>query len=347
LVDNNGNTQSKTDSTGTTGYAWDFENRLASVTLPGAGGTVSFKYDPFGRRIYKSSSTGTSVFSYDREDITEEVNLAGSVVARYVQGISIDEPLAMLRSGATSYYHADGLGSVTSLSNSAGSLANTYTYDSFGKLTASTGSLTNSFRYTAREFDTEINLYFYRARYYDQSSGRFATEDPFGFVGSINFFSYANNNPTNRVDPYGLLSLCCRQVKSTAFILCHCFLVLNDNKTTMGGYKFGSHLVPLVNGRDDSPVPNSLLKRSLCDKVPAPSCIDARLNAAFNDLLNDEPPGGYKYFKDGTSNTVPAELLRRAGVDYKFPWCAWGSGKQLGGPAPTIDPRYPNIEPPM
>ncbi len=60
--DNNGNTASKTDSTGTTSYSWDYENRLTSVTLPGTGGTVSFKYDPFGRRIYKSSSSGTSIF---------------------------------------------------------------------------------------------------------------------------------------------------------------------------------------------------------------------------------------------------------------------------------------------
>jgi len=51
--DNNGNTASKTDSTGTTSYVWDFENRLTSVTLPGTGGTVTFKYDPFGNRIEK------------------------------------------------------------------------------------------------------------------------------------------------------------------------------------------------------------------------------------------------------------------------------------------------------
>ena len=64
----------------------------------------------------------------------EETNVAGAVVARYSQTQNIDEPLAMLRSSATNCYHADGLGSVTSLSNAAGSIANTYTYDSFGKL---------------------------------------------------------------------------------------------------------------------------------------------------------------------------------------------------------------------
>jgi RHS repeat-associated protein len=110
----------------------------------------------------------------------------------------------MLRSGATSYYHNDGLGSITSLSNSAGSLANTYTYDSFGKLTASSGSLVNPFRFTARDFDTETNLQFSRNRYFDPSAGRFLREDPARFTGGINFYRYVSNNPINLVDPLGL-----------------------------------------------------------------------------------------------------------------------------------------------
>src|SRR5256884_4417748 len=158
-VDSNGNTLTKVVGSNTTTYAWDFENRLTSVTLPGTGGTVSFKYDPFGRRIYKSSSSGTSIYAYDYDNLIEETNSSGSVVARYTQGENIDEPLAMLRSSATSYYDADGIGSITSLSNGTGSLAQTYSYDSFGKQTTSSGSLTNSFQFTGREFDSETALY--------------------------------------------------------------------------------------------------------------------------------------------------------------------------------------------
>jgi RHS repeat-associated protein len=207
--DANGNTTSKTDSTGTTTYSWDFENRLTSVTLPGSGGTVSYAYDPFGRRIKKVSSAGTSVFVYDADNLTEEVNSSGAVVARYSDGANVDEPLAVLRSGTTSYFEADGLGSVTSLSNVAGSLANTYTYDSFGNLVASTGTLVNGFRYTAREFDSETSLYYYRARYYDSAAGRFLSEDPIGLGGGdLNFYAYVGGMATSRVDPSGRQMIC-------------------------------------------------------------------------------------------------------------------------------------------
>ncbi|MGA6982501.1 MAG: hypothetical protein WBZ11_13175, partial [Candidatus Sulfotelmatobacter sp.] len=71
---------------------------------------------------------------------------SGSVTADYTQGPTIDEPLAELRSSATSFYQVDFLGSITSLSNSSGALANTYTYDSFGNLTSSTGTVRNPFQ---------------------------------------------------------------------------------------------------------------------------------------------------------------------------------------------------------
>jgi len=207
--DNNGNTKTKPDGTQ---YNWDFENRLTQVVLPGSGGTVNFKYDPFGRRIQKSftqgSTTTTTNYLYDRKNLLEELDSGGNVLARYTQTRSLDQSLSELRSGITSYYEVGGLGSITSLSNASGTLANTYTYDSYGKLTASTGTITNPFQYTGREFDPETGIYEYRARYYDQSVGRFLSEDPIGFKGGNNFYAYTNNNPVRYRDPNGLLRDC-------------------------------------------------------------------------------------------------------------------------------------------
>ena len=175
------------------------------MTLPGTGGTVNFKYDPFGRRIEKIAPTsGTTIYAYDGDNVTEELGGGGNLLAHYTQGAGIDEPLAMTGTGGTYFYHADGLGSITSLTDTHRQLAASYVYDSFGNLTASTGTITNPFQYTGREFDSETGLYYYRARYYDPTAGRFLSEDPIRFTGGSNFYGYTRNNPINFADPQGL-----------------------------------------------------------------------------------------------------------------------------------------------
>jgi RHS repeat-associated protein len=206
--DANGNTL--TDASGKS-YTWDFDNRLVQAVVPGTnGGTTTFKYDPFGRRIQKSGPLGTTNYLYDGQDISsnviEEIDDYGNALARYTQGPGIDRPLAEFTSGAASYYEADALGSVTSLSNPAGVAVNTYSYDSFGNLTTSAGTIMNHFKYTGREFDTETGLNFYRARYYSNATGRFVSEDPIGFEGGNDFYAYVRNNPTLWIDPLGLVS---------------------------------------------------------------------------------------------------------------------------------------------
>jgi RHS repeat-associated protein len=126
----------------------------------------------------------------------------------FTDSLNIDESLSELISGTTSYYEHDGLGSVSSLSNSAGALANTYTYDSYGKLTASTGTTANPFQYTGREFDAETGIYYYRARYYDENVGRFIGEDPIRFKAGPNFYEYVKGNPVALKDAYGLQAGC-------------------------------------------------------------------------------------------------------------------------------------------
>jgi RHS repeat-associated protein len=196
--DNNGNTLTKTDSTGTMAYTWDFENRLTSVHPPSQT-TVTFKYDPFGRRIQK----GGSVYMYDGANLIEEADAAGNLVVRYVFGSGIDESLAASRGATWEFYQADGLGSITSLSTTAGTLSDSFVYDSFGNVTSSTGTFAQPFRYTGREWDAETGLYYYRARYFDPSAGRFLSEDPIRFQGGANFYRYTHNSPLNWIDPSG------------------------------------------------------------------------------------------------------------------------------------------------
>jgi RHS repeat-associated protein len=198
--DANGNTLS--DPSGKS-YSWDFENRLTQAVVPGTG-TTTFKYDPFGRRIEKSSWLGTTNYLYDGANILETTDQNGNELARYASPLGIDEPLSELVSGTTSFYDQDGLASVTSLSSSSGVLASTYTYDSYGRITTSTGTMANPFQFAAREFDTEIAAYYDRTRYYNPLAGRFVSEDPVGFNGGVDFYVYVANNPISFTDPAGL-----------------------------------------------------------------------------------------------------------------------------------------------
>ena len=78
-------------------------------------------------------------------------------------------------------------------------------YDSYGNvISESNPTFKSRHRFTGREFDSETGLQYYRARYYDSSTGRFVSEDPIGFAsGDVNEYRYVSNTPANAVDPSG------------------------------------------------------------------------------------------------------------------------------------------------
>ena len=190
--DNNGNLNLKTPRVlgRFTSYEYDAENKLVRAVTNGT--TANYKYDGLGRRVEKEViNVGTTVtrYVYDNEDILLELNGSNQIVARYSHGPGIDEPLIMEKNAQSFYYHADGLGSITELTNQSATVTQRYTYSSFGKIESQLDSnFVQPFTFTSREFDAETGLYYYRARYYDSGSGRFIQEDPIEFLGGINFY---------------------------------------------------------------------------------------------------------------------------------------------------------------
>jgi RHS repeat-associated protein len=241
--DASGNTL--TDASGKS-YTWDFENRLTQAVVPGTnGGMTTFRYDPFGRRIQKSGPLGTTNYLYDGAGIVEEVDNSGSVLGHYVQGGWLDEVLSQNRAATTSFYELDGNLSVTSLTSSSGALANTYTYDSFGRPIASSGAIENLFHYDGRDYDAETGLSYNRSRYFDPSVGRFLSEDPIAFGGGINFYSYVHNDPVDWIDPWGNArskAECWRmfnQIKAMGAALAKEIAKYDPVKDGMGGWPMG------------------------------------------------------------------------------------------------------------
>ncbi|MDA2925559.1 DUF4157 domain-containing protein, partial [Acidobacteria bacterium AH-259-L09] len=207
--DANGNQIQKTNkiTSLSTQFEFDAENKLIRVVRED-GSIVNYKYDGLGRRIEKEVAGVVTRYVYDQEDILLELDGTNNIVTRYTQGPDIDEPLIIETGGQNFFYQTDALGSVTELTDISGAVVQSYAYSSFGEVEFQLDlNFVQPYTFTSRELDTETNLYFYRTRFYDASTGRFVQEDPVGFVGGTNFYVYVTNNPLNLLDPLGLFPL--------------------------------------------------------------------------------------------------------------------------------------------
>jgi RHS repeat-associated protein len=132
----------------------------------------------------------------------------GAAQVSYTYG---DDLISQERGGEAYYYHYDGLGSTRSLTDSQGDLANTYDYEAFGELLGQTGGVENGYLFAGEQFDPTLDQYYLRARYYDQSQGRFTQQDTWMGNDSdpitLHKYLYANVDPANNIDPTGNFSL--------------------------------------------------------------------------------------------------------------------------------------------
>ena len=129
------------------------------------------------------------------------------------------------------------------------------------------------FTFTGREYDPESGLYYYRARYYDASTGRFISKDPIGFEGGdTNLYAYAGNNPVNFVDPTGLsyhgpLS-CPAKQKLVIAIEAWAYSKLRMGISTVLGALFGRPVFTIP----PSPIPNWTLDADDVYGMCVPEC---------------------------------------------------------------------------
>jgi len=216
----------------------------------------AFLYDPFGRRIQKASAAGTTNYLYPGANTAEELDGGGIPVTKYTQSLSIDEPLAMRSSGAY-FFQSDGLGSITSLSDSSGSLPSSLGYGAFGNQTYLSGPVVPSSRYTARDWNATTGLYYFRARYYDPLIGRFLSEDPLRFAAGRNFYVYSLNNPALLSDPTGL-SVTCTYSQGSHTIICiddGTGTTVVDDPDAYSGHGPGLNNPSMQNVPDIGPIP--------------------------------------------------------------------------------------------
>jgi len=184
--------------TGTLGtLVYNVKNQTTSITPPG-GTAFSMTYagDGQGQRV----TAGAAAYQNDTLGIgSETVVGATTYYTRTPGGRLVSE-----RSGASTYYYlVDGLGSVVALIDTGATVQDTYSYDPYGKVTAGTGnSVANPWQYTGGYYDSSTKLVKLGQRFYDPSLGRWTQRDP---LPKGNRYVYAGDNPTNFVDPTGLI----------------------------------------------------------------------------------------------------------------------------------------------
>jgi RHS repeat-associated protein len=206
--DANGNTI----AAGGKSFTYDSQNELVSM-----GSTVTLLYDADGNRVSKSVSGVVTKYLVDDLNPTGYPQVLdeltnGAVTRTYTYGLQrIDEEQIISNQWTPSFYGYDGGGNVRQLTNAAGAVTDSYEYDAFGNSFTVSGTTPNEFLYRGEQYDSDLGLYYLRARYYNPLTGRFMSRDPedrkVADPKTLHKYLYAGGDPVNRVDPRGRAEL--------------------------------------------------------------------------------------------------------------------------------------------
>ena len=197
-------------ATGAKTFAYDTENHLMSMN----GGSVTFIYDGDGNRVAKTVNGVTTRYLVDDlnptgyAQVVEELSGGGAVQREYIYGLQrISQNQVVSNTWTPSFYGYDGFGTVRQLTSSAGAITDSYDYDAFGNKINSTGTTPNNYMYRGEAYDSDLGLYYLRARYMNPLTGRFVSRDPENGVvtdpKTLHKYNYAGGDPVNSSDPTG------------------------------------------------------------------------------------------------------------------------------------------------
>ncbi|GGG17660.1 RHS repeat domain-containing protein [Paenibacillus aceti] len=202
-------------STKQTHYSYNAANMLNGFSDKEEGTEYSYTYYADGLRATKMGTNERVRYVYLNGNVIEELNLDsdGNVTGVKARNIWGNELLYREdnNSNKAGYYLYNGHGDVIQINDSAGTMLNSYEYDTWGKITSMVESMSNPYRYTGQYYDDESGLYYLRARYYDPVDGRFVSEDTYkGTLTNpltLNLYTYVQNNPLRYIDPSGNVAI--------------------------------------------------------------------------------------------------------------------------------------------
>lgn len=210
-------------SAGTTAFGYDARGNLTNsgantytyssenLLLTGPGST-SLTYDPLGKMVRLDQGSLSTNFLYDGSRIIA-TGSGGTLTKFYVPGARADEIVAeYVTTGSHTFKTTDERGSFTGVADASGNGLSVDTYDEFGI----PGTIDGRPGYTGQFYLPELGLYYYKARMYSPTLGRFLQTDPLGFVDGTNWYNYVHANPVNSTDPTGLEDITVTGIRTCA-----------------------------------------------------------------------------------------------------------------------------------
>ena len=201
--DADGNLISETDASGTTTFTYNALNELTKVVAP--TDTWVYEYNALGERVAATHNGQSITYVLDPTgagSVIAAYDSSGHLVADYAYGLGL---VSQTTPVGADYYQFDAIGSTAGLTDSSGSLVNSYSYLPFGQTVQSSGTAANPFQFAGQfgVMNDGSSLDAMRFRNYSSSTGDFTSADPLG-LPQPTIYSYAANDPEQFIDPLGL-----------------------------------------------------------------------------------------------------------------------------------------------
>ena len=191
-------------------YEYSYQGkRLVTVTKNNK--TINYTYDLEGLIIKKevviNNTTTTTNYYYDNRKLIKEV--CGNNIIDYFYDEN-NQIYGYKKNSTVYFYIRDVLGNIIGILNNSGVIVSKFDYDAFGNIINQTGSVISNFRYKGYYYDTDIELYYLKTRFYNPVLLRFITPDSIEYLDSssiigLNLYAYCGYDPVNMVDEEGNL----------------------------------------------------------------------------------------------------------------------------------------------
>jgi len=192
-------------------YEYNDFNELERVRANDQNGAiiVEYSYDHEGNRIKKVEYNidlqfnNRTTYYIDKSFIQIRITNGTVINETYYY----DENILIARKdndGKKFFYHPDHLGSTNLVTNQSGNIVEETFYLPYGEVLEGEG---DRFQFTGKEKDSETELNYYGARYYDSELKHFTQADSVLAEvydpQQLNKYGYARDNPYKYVDPSG------------------------------------------------------------------------------------------------------------------------------------------------